>query len=240
MEVGPFCVVGPKVTLGDGTKLLSNVVVEGRTEMGRENTVFPFTVLGAVPQDLKYKGEDTLLVIGDHNTIRESVTMNLGTVQGGGVTRVGDHNLIMAYSHLGHDCAIGNHCILANNAGLAGHVTLQDYVTLGGMIGVSQFVTVGAYAYLTGQSGLEKDLPPFTIGVGSRPCNVRGVNIVGLRRRGFSADTIRVLSEVVKLWCREDVPKEQCLLEIESQYGEIPEVRQYLAFIRNSATGVSR
>lgn len=240
VEVGPWCTIGPHVKIGRGTKLVSHVVVDGWTEIGQENTVFPFAVLGAIPQDLKYRGEPTQLIIGDRNTIRESVTLNLGTVGGGGKTQIGNNNLLMAYTHLGHDCIVGDHCIIANYGGLAGHVTLCDYVTIGGMTGISQFVRIGSYAYVGGQSGLEKDVPPFSIAIGSRPCSLKGANIVGLRRRGFSADTIQKINEAIKLWVRTDVQKEQCLLEIESQYGEYPEIQSFISFIRKSEAGVVR
>lgn len=240
VEVGPWCIIGPRVKIGGGTRLMSHVVVEGDTEIGQGNVVFPFSVLGAVPQDLKYKGEPTRLIVGDNNTIRESVTLNLGTVQGGGVTRLGSNNLLMAYTHLGHDSAVGNHCIIANCGTLAGHVTLEDHVTLGGMTAVSQFLRVGAYSYIGGQSGVEKDVPPFSIAVGSRPCALKGANIVGLRRRGFAAETITRINESIKLWARQDVQKEQCLLEIESQYGEVPEIQRFVSFIRESEHGVVR
>lgn len=240
VEVGPYCMIGPHVRIGEGTVLKSHVVVEGWTEIGESNVVFPFAVLGAVPQDLKYKGEPTRLVIGNHNTIRESVTLNLGTVQGGGVTSIGDHNLLMAYVHLGHDCHVGNHSILANSVGLAGHVTVEDYAIVSGMAGVSQYVRIGAHAYVGGQSGCERDVPPFSIAIGSRPCRLKGANIVGLRRRGLDSESIRVINEVIKLWAREDVNKEQCLLEIESQYGERAEVQRFVQFIRESEIGVVR
>lgn len=240
VEIGPWCTIGPGVKIKKGTRLMSHVVVDGNTEIGEDNTVFPFTVLGAVPQDLKYRGEKTMLVIGNGNTIRESVTMNLGTLQGGGETRMGDHNLIMAYSHFGHDCIVGNHCIIANYGGLAGHVILEDYVTLTGMVGVSQFVRVGAHAYIGGQSGLERDVPPYVIAMGSRPTSIKGCNIVGLRRRGVPADVIQKINETIKLWNRPDVQKEQCLLEIESQYGDVPEIQKFVAFIRASEAGVVR
>ncbi len=240
VEIGPWCIVGPNARIGKGSKLLSHVVVEGWTTLGENNTVFPFAVLGAVPQDLKYKGEPTELIIGSNNTIRESVTMNLGTVQGGGKTVVGDHNLIMAYSHLGHDCIIGSHCILANYAGLAGHVVLEDYVTLAGMVGASQFLKIGSHAYIGGQSGVDRDVPPYAIGIGARPFQIKGTNIVGLRRRGFPAETIQKLNEAIKLWTRQDVPREQCLLEIESQYGDLKEVQTFIQFIRSSEVGVAR
>ncbi|HAR44297.1 MAG TPA: acyl-[acyl-carrier-protein]--UDP-N-acetylglucosamine O-acyltransferase, partial [Bdellovibrionales bacterium] len=229
-EIGPWCTVGKNVRVGKATRLISHVVLDGWTEIGENNLIFPFAVLGAIPQDLKYKGEPTRLVIGNGNTIREAVTMNLGTVGGGGVTQVGDKNLFMAYTHLGHDCIVGNNCIMANSAGLAGHVTLQDYVTIGGMTGVSQFVRVGSHAYVGGQSGVEKDVPPFCIAIGSRPCALKSANIVGLRRRGFHSDVISKINEVIKLWARHDVQKEQCLLEIESQFGELPEIQTFISF----------
>lgn len=240
VEIGPWCTIGPQAKIGRGTRLVSHVVVEGCTEIGEDNQIFPFAVLGAVPQDLKYKGEPTRLIIGDHNTIREGVTLNLGTVQGGGVTKVGNHCLLMAYTHLGHDCIVGDHCIIANYGGLAGHVILEDHVIIGGMTGISQFVRVGAHSYIGGQSGLERDVPPYTIVFGARPSLLKGANIVGLRRRGYTAETIQKINETIKLWSRQDIQKEQCLLEIESQYGECPEIRSFIAFIRASEVGVVR
>ena len=240
-EIGPYCVVGPHVSIGAGTRLMSHVIVEGWTTIGEDNTVFPFSLLGAMPQDLKHKpGDRTELKIGNRNLIRESVTMNLGTVDGGGVTSVGDDNLIMAYTHLGHDCIVGNHCILANYAGLAGHVLVEDYATVGGMCGVSQFVRIGAHSYIGGFTGLERDVPPFTIAMGTRPTAVKGANLVGMRRRGFPTEKIQKINESIKLWNRPDVQKEQCLLEIESTYGDCAEVKQFIEFIRKSETGVAR
>lgn len=240
VEVGPWCTIGPKVKIGKGTKLISHVVIEGRTTLGEGNVIFPFAVLGAAPQDLKYKGEDTELILGNNNRIRESVTLNLGTVQGGGKTVVGNDCLLMAYTHLGHDCMLGNHVIIANCGALAGHVTVEDYAILGGMTAVTQFARLGAHCYIGGQSGLERDVPPFTITQGNRPATVRGTNIVGLRRRGVEADVISKINEAVKLWTRPEVQKEQCLLEIESQYGHLKEIQQFVAFIRSSDIGVAR
>jgi UDP-N-acetylglucosamine acyltransferase len=240
VEIGPWCTVGPHVKVGRGCKLISHVVLEGWTDLGEDNLVYPFAVLGAVPQDLKYKGEPTRLVIGSNNTIREGVTLNLGTVGGGGVTRIGDHCLIMAYTHLGHDCIVGNHCIIANYGGLAGHVILEDYVTIGGMTGISQFVRVGTHSYVGGQSGLERDVPPYAIAAGARPTLIKGTNLVGLRRRGFLADRIQKINDAMKLWCRADMQKEQCLLQLESEYKECPEIQGMVAFIRGSEVGVVR
>jgi UDP-N-acetylglucosamine acyltransferase len=240
VEIGPWCTIGPHVKIAAGTKLLSHVVIDGWTEIGKNNNFFPFSVIGAVPQDLKYKGEPTKVIIGNNNTIRESVTINLGTVQGGGMTKIGDNCLLMGYTHLGHDCIIGNNCIIANYGGFAGHVTLEDYVTIGGMTGISQFVRVGAYAYVGGQSGLEKDVPPYSIVMGARPCIIKGANIIGLKRRGFSTETVHGINEALKMWTRREFEKEHCLKEIESQYGEIQEVQKLLSFIRNSENGVVR
>ena len=240
VEIGPWCSIGPRVKIGRGTRLISHVVIDGRTEIGEDNVVSPFVVLGGAPQDLKYKGEDTLLKIGDRNQIRESVTINLGTVQGGGVTQLGSDCLLMAYTHLGHDCRLGDHVIVANAGALAGHVTVDDYAILGGVTAVSQFVKIGAHAYIGGQSGVEKDVPPFAIALGMRPCQIRGANIVGMRRRGYPAEVISKINEAIKLWIRVDVPKEQCLLEIESQYSEVKEIQQFVGFIRDSEVGVVR
>ncbi len=240
VEVGPFCTVGANVRIARGTKLLSHVVIDGNTEIGEDNTIFPFAVIGGVPQDLKYKGEPTRVKIGSRNTIRESVTINLGTVQGGGVTSVGDDCLLMSYVHIGHDCDVKNHVILATAVGLAGHALVEDFAILGGMTGVSQFVRVGAHTYIGGQSGIERDVPPFSIALGSRPCNLKGANIVGLRRRGYPAEVISKINDAIKLWARSDVQKEQCLAEIDAQYGDIPAIQQFVAFIRKSETGVVR
>jgi UDP-N-acetylglucosamine acyltransferase len=240
VEIGPWCSIGPHVKIGAGTRLVSHVVLDGHTVLGKNNTIYPFSVLGAPPQDLKYKGEPTELWIGDHNTIRESVTINTGTVQGGNKTQVGSHNLIMATTHLGHDVILGNHVIIANGCALAGHVTVEDYATIGGMNGVAQFVRIGAYCYTGGFSTLEKDIPPYSVAVGVRPCQVKGANLVGLRRKGFASEVVQKINEAIKLWIRHDVPKEQALLEMDSQYGDIPEVQKLIAFIRKSEYGVSR
>ncbi|MBS1961089.1 MAG: acyl-ACP--UDP-N-acetylglucosamine O-acyltransferase [Bdellovibrionales bacterium] len=238
--VGPYCTVGPNVKIGKGTKLVSHVVVDGWTTIGEENEIFPFATLGLVPQDLKYKGERTELTIGNRNSIREYVSAHLGTAQGGGFTRIGDGNLLMGYVHLGHDVIVGNSAILANYVGVAGHVVIDDHAIIGGQSGVNQFVRVGAHTYIGGHSAIERDVPPYCIGVGSRPMQIKGANIVGLRRRGFSADTISRINEAIKLWTRADVEKERCLLEIESQYGEFPEVMAFVNFIRKSESGVTR
>lgn len=240
VEVGPWCTVGSNVKLGKGTRLVSHAVVDGWTTMGEDNLVFPFAVLGAIPQDLKYKGERTELIIGNRNTFREASTVNLGTVQGGGKTQLGDQNLVMAYVHFGHDCIVGNHCIFANYAGLAGHVTVEDFVTIGGQTGVGQFVRVGAHAYVGGQAGVEKDVPPFSISLGSRPYHLKGTNIIGLKRRGFPTEKISKINEAMKVWMNHDLTKEDALRQMGEQFGEIAEVQTLVRFIQTSETGVAR
>lgn len=237
VEVGAFSIIGPHVKIGEGSKVHSHVVIEGWTTIGKKNEFFPFSVIGGVPQDLKYKGERTEVIIGDHNVIRESVTINLGTVQGGGKTAIGNHNLLMAYVHLGHDCILENHIIIASSTGLAGHVYIEDFANVGGMVGVSQFLRIGTHVYVAGKSTVDRDVPPFSIVLGERPFEIKGANIIGLRRKGYKADIILAINESIKLWKRTDVPKEQCLLEIETQYGEITEVKQFIQFIRKSESG---
>jgi len=238
--VGPWCTIGPNVKIGKGTRLISHVVIDGWTTIGEENTIFPFATLGLAPQDLKYKGERTELTIGNRNSIREYVSVHLGTAQGGGFTRVGDGNLLMGYVHLGHDVIVGNSAILANYVGVAGHAIIDDYAIVGGQCGVNQFVRIGAHTYIGGHSAVERDLPPFCIAVGNRPMVIKGANIVGLRRRGYTADAISKINEAIKLWTRPDVEKQTCLFEIESQYGEYPDVQAFLTFIRKSENGVTR
>lgn len=237
VEIGPYSIIGPNVRIGSNTKIHSHVVIQGKTTIGKDNRIFPFASLGAVPQDLKYKNEPTELWIGDDNTIRESVTLNLGTVQGGGKTVLGSRNLLMAYVHFGHDCIVGNDIVISNATQLAGHATVQDFAVIGGMVGVAQFLTVGAYCYIAGRTAVDRDVPPYVIAYGERPFEIRGANIVGLRRRGLKAEAISVLNESIKLWKRPDLSKDQCLLEIESQYGEYAEVKQFVDFIRKSERG---
>ncbi len=179
----------------------------------------------------------TEVIIGDHNVIRESVTINLGTVQGISKTTVGNDNLIMAYCHLGHDWEVKNNTILANSVGLAGHVIVEDFANVGGMGGVTQYIRIGTNSYVCGRSTVDRDVPPFAIVVGERPCELKGANIIGLRRKGFKSDAITAINESLKLWKRPDVMKEQCLLEIENQYGEFPDVKMVIDFIRKSDNG---
>jgi UDP-N-acetylglucosamine acyltransferase len=196
--VGPFCTIGPNVVLGEGCELLSHVVLDGHTTFGARNKIFSFACLGIAPQDLKYAGEPTRVEIGDDNAIREYVTISRGTAGGGGVTRLGSGNLIMAYVHIGHDCKIGNECILPNGATLAGHVTVEDYVTLSANAPVHQFCRVGRYAYVGGGTTITQDVLPYSLTSIERNNHAYGVNKVGLQRRGFSAEQVRELSTAMR------------------------------------------
>ncbi len=191
-RVGPYCVLGPQVALGPGVVLHSHVAVAGRTRIGEATTVFPFASLGHIPQDLKFHGEDTELVIGARNTIREHVTMNPGTAGGGGITAVGDDNLFMMATHVAHDCRIGNHVIMANNATLGGHVVVEDFVIIGGLAGIHQFVRLGRGAMIGGLAGVVADVIPYGSVMGER-AHLAGLNLVGLRRRGAERDAINGL-----------------------------------------------
>lgn len=197
VSIGPFCVVGADVTLGDGVELKSHVVVDGQTTIGEKTVVFPFASLGTVPQDKKYHGEPSTLEIGSHNMIREYTTMNPGTEGGGMVTKVGSHGLFMMSSHVAHDCIVGDHVILANHATLAGHVELGDHAILGGLAAVHQFVRIGAHAMIGGMSGIESDVIPYGVVTGER-ANLVGINILGLKRRGFSRDDIHAIRQAYK------------------------------------------
>lgn len=188
-EVGPFCVVGPGVTIGAGSRLLAHVSVYGPTIIGEKNTIWPQATIGGDPQDLKYSGEEVKLIVGDHNDIRENVTINRGTGNGGGVTTLGDHNFLMAGAHIAHDSHIGNHCVLSNNVMLAGHITVGDHVILSGGAAITHYVTIGQYAFIGGLAGVVHDCPPFMLSDG-HPSRVRSVNTVGLKRHRFPEESI--------------------------------------------------
>ena len=241
--VGPYAVIGASVRIGAGTTIGAHCVVEGRTTIGRDNRVFQFASLGAAPQDKKYAGEPTELVIGDRNTIREFCTFNLGTVQDGGVTRVGNDNWIMAYVHIAHDCQVGNQVTMANNATLAGHVEVGDWVTVGGLTGVLQRMRIGAHAMIGFASHVGKDVPPFMV-VDGNPLAVRGVNLVGLRRRDFSAGRIAAIREMHKLIYRQGKTVEEARASIAALGTDVPEAAADAtlmdAFLATSASGIAR
>lgn len=239
VEVGPFCVVGPDVSIGAGTRLINSVSVLGHTSIGAGNLFFPNSVVGAAPQDKKFRGEVTRLEIGDNNQFREAVTIHVGTAKGGGITRLGNDNLLMVNCHVGHDAQIGSHCILSNNVMLAGHVVISDFVAMMGGVGVHHFVTIGEHAYIGGYARIHHDVPPFVKVDGGD--QVRGLNTVGLRRAGVAEDTIEELEEVVrKLFFGREKPFSVVLGEFDAAYqgnGSNRHVRQILDFLRRRDEG---
>jgi UDP-N-acetylglucosamine acyltransferase len=237
VRVGPFCVVGEKVSLGRGTVLDSNVVIDGDTRVGEGNRFFPFSSIGLVPQDLKFRGEATRVEIGDRNVFREGTTVHRGTAGGGGLTRIGSANLFMAQVHVAHDCRVGSHTIFANAAVLSGHVEVQDFATLGGLSGVHQFCRVGTHAFMGGATVATKDVAPFSLTVGDR-AHFFGVNAIGLRRRGFSAEAISALKEAYRVLSRGDMPLAEALGRLESKGPLTAEVRTVVDFLRSSKRGV--
>ncbi|AAU37068.1 acyl-ACP--UDP-N-acetylglucosamine O-acyltransferase [Basfia succiniciproducens] len=237
--IGPFCLIGADVDIGKGTVLHSHIVVKGITRIGEDNQIYQFASIGEANQDLKYNGEPTKTIIGDRNRIRESVTIHRGTVQGGGVTRIGDDNLFMINSHIAHDCIIKNRCILANNATLAGHVQLDDFVIVGGMSAIHQFVVVGAHVMLGGGSMVSQDVPPYVMAQGNhaRPF---GVNIEGLKRRGFDKPTLHAIRNVYKLIYRSDKTLDEVLPEIEQVAQKDSSISFFVEFFKRSTRGIIR
>lgn len=234
VSVGPYAVIGPHVRVGAGTSIGAHCVIEGHTTIGQNNQIFQFNSLGAIPQDKKYAGEPCELVIGDNNTIREFCTFNIGSPGGGGVTRIGNDNWIMAYVHLAHDCLVGNHTIFANNSQLAGHVEVGDWVILGGFTVAHQFVRIGAHAMTAMCSLLFADVPPFVMTQG-QPAGARSMNFEGLRRRGFDADAIARVKQMHKLLYRSDLPLQQAcekMATLQNAAGELAaEVQMMLDFL---------
>ena len=239
VRVGPYTVIGAHVQIGAGTSIGAHAVIEGRTTIGENNTIFQFASLGAVPQDKKYAGEPTRLIIGNNNTIREFTTFNLGTVTGIGETRVGNDNWIMAYVHLAHDCVVGNHTIFANNASLAGHVTINDWVILGGYSLVHQFCIIGEHALTAFAAGVHKDVPPYVMAAGYR-AEPAGLNTEGLKRRGFSAEQIANIKNVYKILYRQGLPYEEARAQIVALADTAPELAVFKDFFAVSERGVIR
>ena len=237
VEIGAYCVIGPKVKIGKGTKLVSHVCVQELSEIGEGCTLHPFVVIGGPPQDLTYRGEDTTCVIGNNNTIREYVTINRGS-KSSGTTSVGSDNFIMAYSHIAHDCRVGSHVIMANCATLAGHVHVEDYAILSGLSAAHQFCRIGKYAFISGLTGVPKDIPPFMMAAGNR-ARLYGLNAVGLERQGFTKAEIVKLKRAYRILFRSSLPLEKSLKLVEEELdGE--NIKELLTFIRSSERGICR
>ena len=243
VSVGPYAVIGPDVRIGANTKVGAHCVIEGATTIGCDNQIFQFASLGAQPQDKKYAGEPTRLVIGDRNTVREFCTFNLGTAQDRGETTIGDDNWIMAYVHIAHDCIVGNNTILANNATLAGHVHVDDWAILGGLTGVHQFTHIGSHVMAGFASHISQDVPPFMM-VDGNPLAVRGFNAEGLRRRGFTPVRLAAVKQMHKLLYRQGLTLEAAKQAIDAMKADVPEavqdVERMQAFLAASTRGIAR
>ena len=234
--VGPFCTIGPEVVLGENCTLISHVVLDGRTRIGARNVFYPFCSVGVAPQDLKYRGEPTETILGDDNTIRESVTISRGTVGGGGVTHIGSNCLLMTCAHVGHDSQIGSHCILANAATLAGHVIVEDYVTLGAFCPVHQHCVIGRHAFIGGGTIVTQDVLPFSLTSARRENKAFGINKIGLERRGFAPERLKTLQKAFRLLLSSKMNTAEALGKLRELDGE--DVAQLIAFVQRSQRGV--
>lgn len=239
VEIGPYAVIGEHVEIGDGSWVGAHAVITGHTRIGRGNQIFQFVSLGAAPQDKKYAGEPTRLEIGDDNTIREFCTFNTGTAQDKGVTRLGNHNWIMAYVHIAHDCRVGNHTVFANNATLAGHVEVGDYAILGGFTGVHQFCRVGAHVMIGIASVIRQDVPPYLTIAGS-PAAPHGINSEGLKRRGFGPDALSALKRAYKTLYRSGLGLDEARAALASEAAQVPELQPLVDFISTPGRGILR
>jgi len=235
--IGPYCRIGPRVTIGNDCRFESHIVVEGPTTIGDGNQFYPFGTIGLQPQDLKFKGEETFLTIGDHNVFREYVNVHRGTKGGGGHTRIGDHNFLMAYAHVGHDSMLGNHIIMANAATLAGHVTIEDHATIGAFSGVHQYCRVGTHGYVGGYSVITKDVLPYSKTVSERNTHSYGPNIIGLERKGFTPEQIQDIKAAFRLLLQSKLNTSQALEAIRAKL-QSPEVQIIVDFIEAAERGV--
>jgi UDP-N-acetylglucosamine acyltransferase len=241
VEIGPYVVIGENVSIGKGTKIGPHTVIDGWTEIGEDNKIFHMASIGAIPQDLKYRGEKTWLKIGNGNSIREFASLHLGTVTGDGETTVGDGNLLMAYTHVAHDCHIGNNVVMANAATLAGHVTVEDYAILGGLSAVLQFTRIGAHVMVGGATSITLDIPPYTIVTGDRKeVRLRGLNLVGLKRRNFSDESISALKKAYKILSLSGLRLAEAIERMKAEVPPCPEVEHFIGFVESAQRGVCR
>jgi UDP-N-acetylglucosamine acyltransferase len=235
-----YSIIGPGVTIGAGSVIGPHAVIDGKTTLGERNRVYPFASIGSPPQDLSYRGEATELVIGNDNIFRESVTISRGTQRGGGVTRIGNHNMLMAYAHVAHDCTIGNHVIMANGCTLAGHVNIDDFAILGGLVAIHQFIRIGTHAFIGGKSGLRMDMPPYMLAFGA-PAKLYGPNLVGLRRHNFSREAIQGLKSSYRIVFRSGMTLKEAIERVRQEVEPVREVQLFLTFLEGrSKRGVTR
>lgn len=239
VEIGAFTVIGEHASIGKDTKIASHVLIEGWTTIGERNQVFPFSCIGTPPQDIGYRNEETYLIIGNDNVIRESATIHRATTKEDRITVIGNSNFLMAYSHVAHDCKLGNHIIMANSAGLGGHITVGDYAILGGIVAVHQFVRIGEYAIIGGQSAVSQDIPPYVSAAGNR-AKLYGLNLVGLKRRGFSEEAISNLKKAYRIIFRSGLILEEALSKVKEELGGSQEAMRLMEFMKNSKRGITR
>jgi UDP-N-acetylglucosamine acyltransferase len=238
VEVGPYSIIGANVKIGKNTKIASHVLVE-ETEIGQNCSIYPFTSIGLQPQDIKYKGEKTRVRIGDNNIIREYITIHRASVGGDGVTKIGNHNFLMAYVHIAHDCIIGDHVIMANATTLAGHVVVEDFVFIGGLVAVHQFARIGAHSMIGGFSAIPQDIPPYTTAAGER-AKLYGLNTIGLKRRNFSDTAISDLKKAYKILFRSKLTLKEAIEKVKHDIGQSEEVRNLIDFIEKNKRGICR
>ena len=239
VKIGPYSLIGPDVEIGDNTEIGPHVIIKGHTRIGRDNRIFQFSSLGEAPQDKKYAGEPTRLEIGDRNTIREFCTFNLGTVQDAGVTKIGDDNWIMAYVHIAHDCIVGNKTIFANGASLAGHVVVEDWVIFGGFTGIHQFCHIGAHVMTAASTLVLQDVPPYVMAAGNT-AQPYGIHVEGLKRRGFSADSITALKRAYRTLYKSGLLLDEAKTKLAEDAKTQPDVRRMVEFLETSKRGIIR
>ncbi|MBL0702186.1 MAG: acyl-ACP--UDP-N-acetylglucosamine O-acyltransferase [Desulfosarcina sp.] len=239
VTIGPYSIINKNVIIGSGTIIGPHVVIDPYAEIGADCHIFQYASIGAEPQALKFEGEETWVKIGRGTVIREFVTINRGTGFGGGITEVGEENFIMAYAHVAHDCKTGKNVILANVATLAGHITIGDYATIGGLAAIHQFVKIGDYAYISGKAAITKDIPPYVIASGDR-AQLYGLNKIGLKRHGFSEETLRIMKKAYQMTFRRGVPLKEAIEKVLLEIEPIPEVVRFIDFIKSSERGITR
>lgn len=239
VDIGPYAIIGARVRIGARTRVGAHAVITGNTVIGEDNQIFPFASIGQVPQDLKYRGEESRLEIGNRNIVREFATVHLGTAGGGMVTRIGDDNLVMNYAHIAHDCQVGNRVIVANGTQLGGHVVVEDYAVLGALSGIHQFVRVGESAIVGGGSMVSQDVPPFCNATGNR-ATLHGLNLVGLSRRGFPSSVVRELKRAYRIFFRSHLTVAEAATRVRAEIPGVPEVERFVRFIETSRRGVCR
>ena len=239
VDIGPYSIIGPDCHIGKNTSIGPHVVIESHTDIGEGCRISQFASLGGAPQDLKYRGEATRVVIGNYNTIREYVTINRATTADIGVTLIGNHNLLMAYCHVAHNCKLENHIVMANAANLAGHIHVEDFAIIGGLSGVHQFTRIGAHCIIGGASAVTKDVAPFVMASGNY-AKLFGLNMIGLKRRGFTDETIQALKKAYRIVFRSSLLLSMAIKKVEQEVEDLPEVRQFLTFIRDSKRGLCR